>query len=100
MERKAVNASARTVKWNGRRSGRSLGPLNRSPGTPSIYGADRSGFNQTGRDLVSGFRSVHSGGAHFVMCDGSVRFVREGIDAPTYRGLSTYAAGEVISGGW
>jgi prepilin-type N-terminal cleavage/methylation domain-containing protein/prepilin-type processing-associated H-X9-DG protein len=75
-------------------------PLNRSPGTPSIYGADRSGFNQTGRDLVSGFRSVHSGGAHFVLCDGSVRFVREGIDPPTYRGLSTYAAGEVVSGQW
>jgi prepilin-type processing-associated H-X9-DG protein len=75
-------------------------PINRSPGTPSIYGADRSGSNQTGRDFVSGFRSVHSGGAHFVLCDGSVRFVREGIDPTAYRGLSTYAAGEVISGAW
>lgn len=75
-------------------------PLNRSPGTPSIYGSDSSGFNSTGRDLVSGFRSVHTGGANFVLCDGSVRFVRDSIDAPTYRALSTYAAGEVISGDW
>jgi prepilin-type processing-associated H-X9-DG protein len=75
-------------------------PLNRSPGTPSIYGGDRSGFNQTGRDFVSGFRSVHPGGANFVFCDGSVRFVRQTIDAPTYRGLSTFAAGEVLAGEW
>ncbi|MBN9122608.1 MAG: DUF1559 domain-containing protein, partial [Planctomycetes bacterium] len=75
-------------------------PLNRSPGTPSIYGSDRSGFNQTGRDLVSGFRSVHPGGANFVLCDGSVRFIRQGMDPATYRALSTHAAGEVITGEW
>jgi prepilin-type N-terminal cleavage/methylation domain-containing protein/prepilin-type processing-associated H-X9-DG protein len=75
-------------------------PLNRTPGTPSIYGGDRSGFNQSGRDFVSGFRSVHSGGANFVLCDGSVRFVREGINPATYRALSTFAGGEVIAGDW
>ena len=75
-------------------------PLNRSPGTPSIYGGDRSGSNQSGRDFVSGFRSVHSGGANFVLCDGSVRYVRETIAPATYRALSTHAGGEVISGDW
>jgi prepilin-type processing-associated H-X9-DG protein len=76
-------------------------PLNRSPGTPSIYGSDRSGFNSSGRDWVSGFRSAHTGGANFVLCDGSVRYVRDTIAAPTYRALSTYAGGEVVSGdGW
>jgi prepilin-type N-terminal cleavage/methylation domain-containing protein/prepilin-type processing-associated H-X9-DG protein len=73
--------------------------LNRSPGAPTIYGNDRSGFNRTGRDLVSGFRSIHSGGANFVLCDGGVRFVRDGIAPPTYRALSTQAAGEVV-GNW
>jgi prepilin-type N-terminal cleavage/methylation domain-containing protein/prepilin-type processing-associated H-X9-DG protein len=76
-------------------------PLNRSPGTPTIYGEDRSGFNRSGRDLVSGFRSVHTGGANFVLCDGSVRWVRDTIDPTTYRALSTHAGGEVVSAdGW
>jgi prepilin-type processing-associated H-X9-DG protein len=76
-------------------------PLNRSPGAPSIHGYDGSGFNRHGLDWISGFRSVHPGGANFVFCDGSVRWLRETIDPATYRGLSTHAAGEVIPGdGW
>src|SRR5688572_28451864 len=47
-------------------------PLNRSPGTPTVYGADPSGMNTSGRDFASGFRSVHTGGANFVLGDGSV----------------------------
>lgn len=73
-------------------------PLNRSPGTPTIYAADPSGFNRGGRLLVSGFRSIHPGGANFVMCDGSVRWVHDSIDPAAYRALSTHAAGEVIPG--
>ena len=44
------------------------------------------------------FRSFHPGGAHFVMCDGSVHFLSETIDFPTYQALSSRAAGEVIGG--
>jgi prepilin-type processing-associated H-X9-DG protein len=75
-------------------------PLNRSPGTPTIFGMDSSGANVSGRDRVSGFRSVHTGGANFVLCDGSVRVVRQGIDPATYRALSTSRGGEVIGGEW
>ena len=46
---------------------------------------------------VRGFKSLHPGGAQFVMCDGSVHFVQEGIDTATYRGLSTRDGGEVVS---
>jgi prepilin-type processing-associated H-X9-DG protein len=75
-------------------------PLNRSPGTPLIFGNDPSGVNVTGRDFVSGFRSVHPGGGNFVLCDGSVRFVRETLSATTYRALSTAAGGEVVGADW
>jgi prepilin-type N-terminal cleavage/methylation domain-containing protein/prepilin-type processing-associated H-X9-DG protein len=47
---------------------------------------------------TAAFRSEHPGGCNFAFADGSVRFVRDGIDRATYRALSTRARGEVISG--
>ncbi len=40
--------------------------------------------------------SWHPGGAHFLMGDGSVRFLSENMDMATYQGLSTRAEGEVL----
>ncbi|HEX4412905.1 MAG TPA: DUF1559 domain-containing protein [Lacipirellulaceae bacterium] len=44
-----------------------------------------------------GFKSLHPGGAHFAMADGSVHFVNENIDGAVYRGLSTRNGSEDAS---
>lgn len=44
---------------------------------------------------VRGFKSLHAGGAQFVMADGSVHFVQENIDTLSYRALSTREGGEI-----
>ncbi|ODA33690.1 DUF1559 domain-containing protein [Planctopirus hydrillae] len=42
------------------------------------------------------FSSLHTGGAHFLMADGSIRFVSENVDLTLYKNLSTFSGGEVV----
>jgi prepilin-type N-terminal cleavage/methylation domain-containing protein/prepilin-type processing-associated H-X9-DG protein len=43
-----------------------------------------------------GFRSRHPGGLQFAYADGSVHFIQESIDLPTYRAMSTIRGGETL----
>ncbi len=43
------------------------------------------------------FGSMHSGGMNAAFGDGSVRFLRQSIDMPTYRSLASRNGGEVLS---
>ncbi len=60
-------------------------------GTPSRNCNSRNSYN-TG----SGFKSRHVGGAHFVLGDGTVRFLSENIDLPTYHRLGDRRDGQVV----
>ena len=57
-----------------------------------------AGGNGQDDTRCTGWTSSHTGGAHCVLVDGSVRFVNENIDAGVLRGLSTRSGGETISG--
>jgi prepilin-type processing-associated H-X9-DG protein/prepilin-type N-terminal cleavage/methylation domain-containing protein len=74
-------------------------PMNNPLVLPAIdynCGCTNSGTAAGTYDTISGFRSAHPGGCNFLFCDGSVRFVTEGVSPDTYRALSTMAGGEVI----
>jgi prepilin-type N-terminal cleavage/methylation domain-containing protein/prepilin-type processing-associated H-X9-DG protein len=43
------------------------------------------------------FRSLHPGGANFAMADGSVKFIKNSVNYPTYMALGSRAGAEVIS---
>jgi prepilin-type processing-associated H-X9-DG protein len=47
--------------------------------------------------LVMTASSLHPGGVSVGLCDGSVRFVKDTIDRPTWRALGSMKGGEVIS---
>lgn len=47
-------------------------------------------------DSVGGFSSHHAGGAHFMMGDGSIRFVNENIQESTFRRLANRSDGEPV----
>ena len=42
------------------------------------------------------YTSYHTGGAHFLLCDGSVRFLSQNMDLVTLKSLATRAKGEVV----
>ncbi len=50
-----------------------------------------------GKNFASNFRSNHPGGCNFLMADGSVTFLNEGMDLLVYQGKSTIAGEEVAS---
>jgi prepilin-type N-terminal cleavage/methylation domain-containing protein/prepilin-type processing-associated H-X9-DG protein len=72
-----VPPNSTLYRWNSCRSG----CMNCSP--------DDSSFSNA--------QSNHSGGANFLMADGSVRFIKDTVSQKTYLSLGTRAGGEVVS---
>lgn len=49
-------------------------------------------------DRLQTFRSDHGGGVNFLFADGSIHYLRDGMDANAYLWMGTRSGGEVISG--
>ena len=54
----------------------------------------------TGDPQYYAARSRHPGGVNALMCDASVHFISNSIDAGIWRAMGTMNGGEVIGGGW
>jgi prepilin-type N-terminal cleavage/methylation domain-containing protein/prepilin-type processing-associated H-X9-DG protein len=68
------------------------------PGDPNPYDIVTTDENQGGPTYAAlTADSYHPGGVNCLMGDGSVRFVKDGINGLTWRALGTIAGGEVIS---
>jgi prepilin-type processing-associated H-X9-DG protein len=89
-------------------SGDYLGQL-RGGNTQWVWGYASYSFGSTGWPLnvtdgtaadrtarLGAFRSDHTAGANFLFGDGSVRFLRNGIDLATYQALGSRDGGEVL----
>jgi prepilin-type processing-associated H-X9-DG protein len=85
--------------------------MNKSPVTDTFldfaqYVTDFGAFNtnpdhyckpsyEGGKHSAGNFHSDHPGGCNFLIADGSVTFIHEGIDMTAYRARSTIAAEDV-----
>jgi prepilin-type N-terminal cleavage/methylation domain-containing protein/prepilin-type processing-associated H-X9-DG protein len=77
-------------------------PLNRVQPGVAITSSGSINIATRASDLGSwthwySFRSQHPGGGNFVLCDGSVKFLKNSTNMTTYQALSTRAGTEVIS---
>ena len=59
-------------------------------------GAEPSDPASTSNNYALIFRSQHPGGAHFLFGDGSVHFLAESLDLPTYQALASRDGGETV----
>ena len=55
-------------------------------------------FHEQGEYGQLGFRSMHPGGAHFLMCDGSVQYLTTEVDRKLYMAMGTIAKSDSSSG--
>ena len=61
------------------------------------FNSSREGRSLTGITYASvTSRSYHTGGVEVGLCDGSVRFMSQSINLPTWRALGSRAGGEVV----
>jgi prepilin-type processing-associated H-X9-DG protein len=85
-------AVLRGAKWLDGHYGNTLYNHYYPPNPPDRWDCGNTSHNKG----LSTARSYHTGGVNLLLADGSVRFIRDGVELATWRGLSTRAGGEVL----
>jgi len=88
--------------WTGRNDTSSCLGFQRNPALKLADGTNNFGLNRwklgtTDTNTTACFGSQHSGGGNFLLCDGSVRFVRDSITPAAYSAAATRNGGETLS---
>ena len=66
------------------------------PGPPGLVPPAEGCHSSQSYPTAMGAKSQHPGGAHFTMVDGSVRFLNQNVDHPTYQALGDRRDGVII----
>jgi prepilin-type N-terminal cleavage/methylation domain-containing protein/prepilin-type processing-associated H-X9-DG protein len=72
-------------------------PINYYTGAPSPVAYGTCTFSSRFSYAARGFKSMHPGGANFLLADGSARFLKASVNPQAYNGLGSRNGGEVIS---
>jgi len=70
----------------------------RGGGYSHVVGPNRKSCNQSGDESLIGASSYHPGGVNLLLCDGSVKFAKNGINIRTWHAIGTIANGETVPG--
>jgi prepilin-type N-terminal cleavage/methylation domain-containing protein/prepilin-type processing-associated H-X9-DG protein len=70
----------------------------RGGGYSHVPGPNRRSCNQSGDESLIGASSYHPGGVNLLLCDGSVKFAKNGIAIRTWHAIGTIANGESVPG--
>jgi prepilin-type N-terminal cleavage/methylation domain-containing protein/prepilin-type processing-associated H-X9-DG protein len=73
------------------------GARNGRPGAGGVINGDCNVIGDIMEDSSLAARSKHTGGVNVSRCDGSVAFIRDSIDVPTWRAATTSRGGETLS---
>jgi prepilin-type processing-associated H-X9-DG protein len=70
--------------------------MGRTGPSSDIVSGEIPGGNTPNHQGADGFASRHPGGCQFLICDGSVRSIKETLAPQVFQALATRAGGELI----
>jgi prepilin-type N-terminal cleavage/methylation domain-containing protein/prepilin-type processing-associated H-X9-DG protein len=87
-----------TWQWDSKGEVWTLHDAVRGGGYSGVQPPNRKACQQSGDESLIGASSYHPGGANLLLCDGSVKFAKNGIALRTWHALHTIANGEQVPG--